>query len=58
MFIKLALSSLTQIKHFSTVIFEASDDDHVGRNMEHTSDVKNNLKSKNINFMALTQVYM
>jgi hypothetical protein len=52
------VSSLTQIKHFSTSIFEAPDDDHIDLNMECNNDVKNNLKFENINFKVLTQVYM
>jgi hypothetical protein len=40
------LYSLTEAQQFSTAIFEASDDDHIGWSMKHTSDVKIVLKFK------------
>jgi hypothetical protein len=37
---------MTKVHQFSTAIFKASAEDHIGRNMECTSEVKNNLKIK------------
>jgi hypothetical protein len=45
-----------ELQQFSTTIFEAPDEDHIGRNMQGTSEVKNNLKIKIINFKILRQV--
>jgi hypothetical protein len=42
----LKLYPLDGVQQFSTAIFEAPDDDHKGRNMQSTSDVKNNFKIK------------
>jgi hypothetical protein len=49
------LYSVTAVQQFSTAISEAPEDDHIVRNMQCTSDVKNNLKFK-VNFKILTQV--
>jgi hypothetical protein len=45
--------TLTEVQQFSTAIFEARDDDHIGRNIQCTSDAKTNFKIKkkeNVNF--------
>jgi hypothetical protein len=43
----------TSVQIFSTAILEASDDDHIGRNVNWTIDAQNNLKI--VNFKILTQ---
>jgi hypothetical protein len=40
----LELYSVAEVHQFSTAISEAPDDDHTVRNMQCTSNVKNNLK--------------
>jgi hypothetical protein len=44
----LELYSLTEVREFSTAIYEAPDNYHIGRNMQCSSDVKNNFKIKKI----------
>jgi hypothetical protein len=39
----LELHSMLEVEQFSIEIFENPDDDHIGRNVQCTSDVKNNL---------------
>jgi hypothetical protein len=55
---ELAPSSLTEVNQFSTAILQAPIDDHIGRNIECTIEVENNLISKNVNFRILTHVCM
>jgi hypothetical protein len=38
--------SLMEAQQFSTAIFGSPDDDHIGRNMQRTSDVKSNFEIK------------
>jgi hypothetical protein len=47
--------SVTEVQQISIAISEASNDDHIVRNIQWTSDVKNNLKFK-VNLKFLTQV--
>jgi hypothetical protein len=42
----LELYSLMEVQQFSTTTFKAPDDGHISRNMQYTSDVKNNFKIK------------
>jgi hypothetical protein len=42
--------SLTEVQQFSTAIFEAPDNDHIGRNMQRARDVKTNFKFKKREF--------
>jgi hypothetical protein len=39
-----------EVQQFSTEIFEAPDDDHIGRNMQCTKDVKTNFKFRKREF--------
>jgi hypothetical protein len=52
----LELYLLTAVQKFSTAVFEVPGDDRIGRNVQSTSDVKNDLNLKNMNFNILTQV--
>jgi hypothetical protein len=50
------LESHSLVQQFSTTIFEAPDDDHAGRHMYCTSDVKIHFQiKKNVNLKILTQ---
>jgi hypothetical protein len=42
--------SLTEVQQFPRIIFEAPDDDSIGRNMQCTRDIKTALNLKNANF--------